>query len=321
MSICYGYYDSVKAKFNSLKEAYEYLKSNQEWNRFTLSNIVYWNVKYRDYLRTSGVENVIAYLISEVPELATELRALEQLRNDYARKGIANYDVQLVSVHDKIRLQSHTFSGIEDIESACECEATSDFETVVCGLNKAKAENIHIANIYESYLTYVSSEDDYESRRRNLFMFSSAPLESKEDIMNYISGKSTNLHEEELDESLLPAVYHNSSYDYMLVATKEGESPSVKETEDSHSAAEAPKPVQPEKEKSDWGLSVYMVVILLMPIYSGIVCSVDFSVKSVAALILSLAAAMLLFKINTLKFFLMNIMAIAALVMSTICLF
>ena len=87
--------------------------------------------------------------------------------------------------------------------------------------------------------------------------------------------------------------------------------------------ANKPK-AQPEQlatSENDWWLWVYIAIVVLTPIYSGIVCAVNFSVMSVAALVLSCIAAILLFKLSGLKFFLMNILTIAALVMSTICLF
>ena len=56
--ICFPHHSH--GEFNSLKEAYRYLRKREYgWSWFTLTEIVKYNVLYRDYLREHGIDSLI----------------------------------------------------------------------------------------------------------------------------------------------------------------------------------------------------------------------------------------------------------------------
>lgn len=343
-AICYALFrTNDKLKFASLQSALDYTNKAHEAGNYVspwmVSEIVYRNVEYRNYLRTNGLEALIARLIKEAPELADNTGAISRLKKGYESVGIADYDVQIVSIHDEITLLGHTFKGIDEIIHRCEAEFDLN---VHCKFSTVEAEplaDVHIVNVYEVYSTYVSREEDYETRKRQTFLFGTTPFASEKDFAEFMNGKrpaselGNDVFCETFDPKLLPAVYYDSSCDYMLVLTKAGDAPTITAPEEAtvpkatpeKPTSENPNPIKPalkeKKEKFGVGWKIYLAVIFLMPVYSGIVYAVKSSAVSLIAFLMSIAAIVLMPKLRMSTFFLMNALLLASLILTTLRLF
>ena len=113
--ICFPHYS--RGVFESLAQALKTLKRrNNGWHDYMLTEIVQYNVCYRDYLRTHGIEGLIEHLVQEVTELKNEIESLEYLRNYFSqREQLAEYDIQCYHIKDQVKILSHTFYGLADI--------------------------------------------------------------------------------------------------------------------------------------------------------------------------------------------------------------
>lgn len=95
--ICFPHHSH--GEFNSLNEAFRYLiKREYGWSWFTLTEIVKYNVFYRDYLREYGIDFLIKKIIEEVPELSEDKKALNHLREWTVKEAIATYDIQCYNI-------------------------------------------------------------------------------------------------------------------------------------------------------------------------------------------------------------------------------
>lgn len=82
--ICFPHYSY--GEFDSLQEAFIELKAASRWSPYMLADIVLYNVCYRDYLRSHGVDALLRKLIAEAPELEHD-EALEYLRAHLKKVG------------------------------------------------------------------------------------------------------------------------------------------------------------------------------------------------------------------------------------------
>ena len=101
---CYG-----GCEFKSLHEAVNYVKQMPGGLSVYISDIVMYNIRYRDYLREDGIDAVINKMIGEAPEIAFETVALDNLRRTWKYKmkeRIADYDVQCLPKDSLILIKS-----------------------------------------------------------------------------------------------------------------------------------------------------------------------------------------------------------------------
>ncbi|MBE6305864.1 MAG: hypothetical protein E7082_08150 [Bacteroidales bacterium] len=327
--ICYVQYVPFAAtlEFDSLKSLLDHVAKVSPGIDYHISETVYQNVEYRNYLRTHGLKALIAHMIEEAPELASDARALQWLEYEFARKGIADYDLRLVRIHDEVTLLGHTFKGIDDIMRHCEAEVSVFSGWKFKSKEAEPLTDVHIVNVYESYSHFISEKEGYDFDYQNMFLFGTEPFANEGDYAKYMKGKKVSLFSddvmlERVDPNLLPAVYYNSLHDYMFVLTKAGDAPAVTAPESE------PKPLIPElppqkepTEKFGVGWKIYLAVIFLMPVYSGIVYAVKSSAVSLIAFLMSIAAIVLMPKLRMSTFFLMNALLLASLILTTLRLF
>ena len=91
--ICFPHH--LRGEFSSLDEAFRFLRKREYgWSWNTLTEIVRYNVFYRDYLRDYGMDSLIEKIIDEVPELSNDRKALDYLREWADTETVAPYDIQ-----------------------------------------------------------------------------------------------------------------------------------------------------------------------------------------------------------------------------------
>lgn len=103
-------------EFESLRQALTVLKQKGSWRSYMLTDIVLYNVCYRDHLRKRGLKSLERKLIADAPELKDDKKALEQLRKSLEKVGpIADYDIQCHDIGHCFTVFGHTFHGLVDV--------------------------------------------------------------------------------------------------------------------------------------------------------------------------------------------------------------
>ena len=111
--ICFPHYK--KGKFESLQEAYTYLRKEKSWRYYNLFGIVRFNVRYRDHFRKYGLLALMAMILEDECLLAKDKETIDDLCKSVRNWRIADYDIQCYNINDKITILGHTFDGLEDI--------------------------------------------------------------------------------------------------------------------------------------------------------------------------------------------------------------
>lgn len=224
--ICFPHH--AQGKFDSLKEAVRQLKKMENgWHDFTLSDIVRFNVDYRDRLRDSGIEALMRDLLQEVPSLSDDAAALNHLREWWKRqKRIAAYDVQCHHIRDEITVLGHIFKGLKDVVTHREISGKEFYSGFRWHIPK-EAEgyaDVHIGEIYECYPVFDSFDLGDDRTYRNYF-FRRNPISEAdmEEASGTIRGCNFCMVHENIPPKRLPVLYYPGEGDYMLLATSKEE--------------------------------------------------------------------------------------------------
>ncbi len=221
--ICFPHHS--KGKFDSLAEALQTLKEERsDWHDYQLTDIVQYNVCYRDYLRTYGMEALIEHLIEEAPELGNESGALTRLRDWWTRKGrLADYDIQCYHINDKITILGRTFDGLEDIFGHRAIIGKEFFSGFECFTPNEINEypDVHIGELYENYPTF-DSYDIADDRTYQNYIFRTKPIAEGDMTEAAKTTKRSNfcMVHEDIPLHNLPILYYRGEGEYMLLATK-----------------------------------------------------------------------------------------------------
>ncbi len=223
--ICFPHYS--RGEFNSLNEAFHYLRKREYgWLWFTLTEIVQYNVPYRDYLRENGIESLIKKVIEEVPELKDEQKALNHLQEWVKKEKLATYDIQCYNIKDQITVMGHTFDGLKDIINHREIVGKEYYKDFECYIPQ-KVEtysNIHIGEIYENYPIF-DSDDLSDNRTYQNYIFRKKEI-TEQDMKNAFtirhSGNFCMVHEQ-IPNDLLPILYYGGDGNHMLLASNKEE--------------------------------------------------------------------------------------------------
>lgn len=220
--ICFPHHS--QGEFSSLNEAFRYLRKREYgWSWFTLTEIVKYNIFYRDYLREHGIDSLIKKIIEEVSELSEDKKALNHLREWATKEKVAIYDIQCYNIKDKITVLGHTFDGLEDVIKHRELIGKEFMRGFDCFApqNVNVYSDIHIGELYENYPIF-DSYDLGDDRTYQNYIFRKDKI-SRQDMETafavYHKGNFCMVHEQ-IPINLLPLLYYNGDGNYMLLATK-----------------------------------------------------------------------------------------------------
>ena len=121
---CYG-----RCEFNSLQEATDYVQQMRGGLYVYIVSIVMYNIRFRDCLRSKGIDDVIQMLIDEAPIIALDFKGvnyLKQVWQERLKEHIADYDIQCLPKNGRICIEGCWFDGLEDIEEQAKmfCQKT-----------------------------------------------------------------------------------------------------------------------------------------------------------------------------------------------------
>lgn len=218
-----------KCEFTSLQKAVEYLHRMDDELYLYIREIVMYNIRYRDCLRTSGIDGVIKMLTDEVPTIIADTKALNDLKWAWTvrmKKHIADYDIQCLPKKKRLYIASCWFDGLNDIESQTEICGSKDYlfkkgYWFPCENYKLNPTGLHIGCIRESYPTFDPS-DTLDNRCYNNYVFSKSPL--TDNMMDRYckkigSGINACMVHENIPPRLLPVLYYNGDSNYVLLAS------------------------------------------------------------------------------------------------------
>ncbi len=219
--ICFPHHTC--GEFGSLNEAFHYLKKREYgWSWFTLTEIVKYNIFYRDYLREHGIDSLIKKIIEEVSELSEDKKALNHLREWTVKEAIAAYDIQCYNIKSKITIMGHTFDDLEDIIKHRELLGKEFFRGFECFTPQEVIaySDIHIGELYENYPIF-DSYDLGDDRTYQNYIFRKSEITEQEmkaafDLSH--RGNFCMVHER-IPSHLLPILYYSGDGKYMLLAT------------------------------------------------------------------------------------------------------
>lgn len=219
--VCFPHH--TRGEFSSLNEAFRYLRKREYgWSWFTLTEIVKYNVSYRDYLREYGIDSLIKMITDEIPELVDDKKALKHLREWATKEKVAIYDIQCYNIKDKITVLGHTFDGLEDVIKHRELIGKEFLRGFDCfALHSVNVySDIHIGELYENYPIF-DSYDLGDDRTYQNYIFRKNEI-TKQDMETafavYHKGDFCIVHEQ-IPENMLPILYYRGEGNYMLLAT------------------------------------------------------------------------------------------------------
>ncbi len=219
--ICFPHYE--RGEFGSLQEAVEFLRNSDVMSIY-LSDIVQYNIHYRNMLRNVGMERFIEQIVEEAPVLATDKKTLNRLRQMLGYEGsIAEYDIQCYNIRDCVKILGHTFYGLNDILAHVEMFGRTGVMGIDCScLSEVTPYNdVHIGQLYERYPVFDSFDLSDGRTYQNYIFRSEAIVEDDIRAMTRLAYKSNyRMVHEDVPESLLPMLYYEGDGNYMLLASK-----------------------------------------------------------------------------------------------------
>ena len=218
-----------KCEFVSLQKAVDYIQRKNDGLHLYISDIVMYNIRFRDSLRKDGIDGVINMLINEAPAIAHDTKAIDELKWTWTvvmKKHISDYDIQCLPKKGRIFIEDCWFDGLNDIEAQSEiCGIRGDLfwksKWYACQKYKSNPAGLHIGIIRECYPTFDSS-DALDNRSFKNYVFSKSPLTAE--MMDYYCkkigtrGNACMVHEN-IPKALLPLLYYNGDSNYVLLAS------------------------------------------------------------------------------------------------------
>lgn len=189
--------------------------------RYPLIDMVQHNRCFRDYLRKYGVEELIRFLVKEMPELKKSEFALQYLKEWISQTKLADYNIQRYHIKDKITILGHEFNGLEDIQNHCAMVGKKYLQGLRCWHREGRTEypDIHIGKLYDDYPSF-DSYDSCDNRTYQNYIFRTAPI--TEDNMKEVFKIPHNFNfcmvHEHIPKERLPILYYSGEGEYMLLA-------------------------------------------------------------------------------------------------------
>lgn len=223
--VCFPCYRGCE--FGSLEEAVDFVQQLHGGLYVYIDKIVMYNIRFRDCLRTYGIEGVIKMLIDEAPAVAQDTKALDDLRSKWTnrmKEHIADYDIQCLPKDSRMCIDGYWFEGLKDVEAQIEITGTPEYlfrSWYKREDYKHNPSGLHVGNIWKSYPKFDSS-DANDGRSYNNYVFSKTPLteEMMEDYCSRIKAPfdSCMVHEN-IPADLLPILYYDGDSNCVLLAT------------------------------------------------------------------------------------------------------
>jgi hypothetical protein len=215
-----------RCEFQTLEEAVNYVQKMPGGLSVYITDIILYNIRFRDCLREQGIGGAIKKLIDEAPVIEEETKVLNNLRRiwtDRMNERIADYDIQCLPKNSRICIEGCWFDGLDDIVAQVEMAGNPCHTFQKWYPRKEYKHNtsgLHIGNLWKSYPTF-DSYDACDGRSYDNYVFAKKPL--NEAVMeNYckISAKyNFCMVHENIPEDLLPILYYGGEGDSVLLAT------------------------------------------------------------------------------------------------------
>lgn len=223
-SICFpnyycGKYPSLsKAVAGIMEQPYKNLDLN-------FINIIQYNVRYRDYLREYGDEQLIKLLLSEAPMLKELPVEMEEFHSRLKRlEVVASYDIQCYHIEDTFEVLGRKIHGLKELHSRTEIYA-GEYSTephVWRGKEYAEShDGLHVGQLYMSYPKF-DSYDWADDRSYQNIIIRDCPVteEDMKALYNMPSGCNAIRVHEHIPDAMLPILYYQGDGKYMFLATK-----------------------------------------------------------------------------------------------------
>jgi len=160
-------------EFETLADAVQSLMEHKD--TFHLGDIMQYNVRYRDYLREHGIDELVELMLREAPALRQEENAIKEIYNRFDRMGqIARYDIQCYDITKQIpvlgkesALRLHRGKNVEWFLQENSISKLSPFH------NNHAIQNefgLHLGQVYENYPCFDSSDWSDDRSYRNYFI-------------------------------------------------------------------------------------------------------------------------------------------------------
>ena len=189
--------------------------------RYPLTDMVQYNRCFRDYLRKYEVEELIRFLVKEMPELKKNVLALEFLREWASQNKLADYNIQLYHVKDKVTILGHEFHGLEDIQNHCVMAGKESLQDLRCWHREGVTEypDIHIGELYDDYPSF-DSYDSCDNRTYQNYIFRTSLIteEDMEEAFKIPHSFNFCMVHEHIPKECLPILYYSGEGEYMLLA-------------------------------------------------------------------------------------------------------
>lgn len=189
---------------------------------YVLSEIVQYNICYRDYLRCYGIEKLIEKLIEEAPQLKEKKVMLHYLREWAKVEKLADYDIQCYNINDKVTILGHTFNGLKDIKEHVELYGHvvhNKLYSCWSDIEVDAYDDVHIGHFYDNYPIFDSS-DLCDNRTYQNYIFRSKNLSESDMKEAFLISHGFNfcMVHENIPENQLPILYYRGEGEYMLLA-------------------------------------------------------------------------------------------------------
>lgn len=215
---CYG-----EGEFETLADAVKMLIKTGYI--FQLGDIMQYNIRYRDFLREYGINELIELILREAPALQHVERAVMEIHRRYKQMGgIADYDIQCYDITKAIPVlgKELPFSTI----------GSNNVEWFLCDSrlrepnpshNQHAIENefgLYLGQVYHSY-PHFDSSDWSDDRCYQNYIIRTSPIRKEEmlELMTVKTFDNRRRVHEHLPKHLLPVLYYEGDGRYALLAT------------------------------------------------------------------------------------------------------
>lgn len=209
-----------KTEFSSLKEVFDAISTNHPAWWYTISDIVQYNVFYRNYLKNYGYRALKRLIREEYAEFKGNKDANQILDSWWQGVGrrLGDYDIFYHRCDEQIDILGHRYNGIADIRRCVARKARLSYD----GWYHFEISKGTIGEVYEAF-PYYDITDPYNDAHTFQNYFFRRNIISEDDIkavMNLEPDFNYCLVSEKIPEELLPMIYYDGEGDYILVAMK-----------------------------------------------------------------------------------------------------
>ena len=196
-----------------------------EWKLYhAISEVSFFNIRYRDFLRDNGVDALAELLMDEAPVLKGNEKVVVRLKRDLESEGkLADYDIQCYNINDTFTVFGKEVHGLKDLLLHSEIYLDEHSFNPHAWFPKEPVDDwngLHVGHMYHSYPRF-DSYDDADDRTYQNYLIRTRPV-SEEEMMELAespSGMNCQRVHERIPEHLLPVLYYSGDGNKMLLAT------------------------------------------------------------------------------------------------------